>query len=156
MTVFSKEEAMEAAKENKTYYNDLRKQDDRIAIAVGVTYKFDEKGSAVSWQTTMPQEATDRAISQVVDKIHKAVGRQIGWIRIHTIDNHLQTLLTQRAQLEYDMKSIEDKNPDMDRISRDAKIAYNTNRENLIRHDILINSLKREKGELLIAFGVKE
>jgi hypothetical protein len=141
---------------NLTRSEPVADRDDRIAIAIAVTYKFDDKGSGFSWQTTVPQMATDRAISDVVDKIHKAVGRQIGWSRVHTIDSHLHLLLTQRAQLEYDIKSTEANNPEMDKVSRDTRTAYNTNRENFMRHNTLIDGFKREKAELLTAFGVRE
>ncbi|MCI0564281.1 MAG: hypothetical protein MN733_37890 [Nitrososphaera sp.] len=117
-------------------------EDTRIAISIAVTKSFDQ-GDGTTWQTTVPQEAPLGEINKVVDKVHAAISRQVKWQRVERLGNEIEHAYKQGAQLQYTLASMEVKYKDMS-WPKDARSAYDQTKDNIIRQNTLVDSLKRE------------
>lgn len=122
-------------------------KDTRIAIQVSVTRSFDE-GQGTTWATTLPQTASLREINGVMDKIWSATSRQARWSRLERIGNEVEHSIKQAAQLQFSLKSLEERHKDMSKAPSDAKSAYTQTKDNIIRFETLIKELHIEHNRM--------
>jgi septal ring factor EnvC (AmiA/AmiB activator) len=135
-------------------YSPIEHRDSRIAIQVSVTRSFEE-GQGVTWATTIPQSASLNEINAVMDKVWAASSRQEKWNRVDRINKEIEHAVRQIAQLQFNLKLLEDRHKDISKAPSDAKAALNQTRDTIVRSKTLIDELRSEQVRMRAELGLE-
>lgn len=128
-------------------------KDERIAIQVSVTRSFEE-GQGVTWATTLLQSSSLKDINEVMDKVWAASSRQAKWNRVDRINAEVEHAVRQIAQLQFNLRLLEDRHTDFHKAPNDAKAAINQTRDTIIRSETLIKELRGEQERMKSELGL--